>query len=118
MDKRVEIAWPIKKGTEIHKRVLEYIDISLTDTVKLRELLPDKTFTEIGHFRKEGEEPFNSQEYYIAKMAELSEKAIERYAERAMKQDPYTRIPMRAKGVQAIMDAKKKKKEEEEEKAE
>jgi hypothetical protein len=79
--------------------------------VKLRELLPDKTFTEIGHFCKEGEEPFNSQEYYIAKMAELSEKSLERYAERAMKQDPYTRIPMRAKGVQAILDAKKKAKE-------
>lgn len=112
MDKRVEIAWPLKKGSEIHKRVVEYIDISLTDTVKLRELLPDKTFTEIGHFHKEGEEPFNSQEYYLAKMAELSEKSIERYAERAMKQDPYTRIPMRAKGVQAILDAKHRAEEE------
>ncbi len=114
MDKRIEIAWPLEKGSEAHERIINYINISMKDTVKLRELLPDHSYTKLGAFQKEGEEPFNSQEYLIKEVAKLSEDSLKEREENAVQADPYTRIPMRAKGVQAIIDARKKKEKEEE----
>lgn len=65
MDKRVEIAWPIFDQA-IADHITYYIKKSLQDTAKLRELLPDGTYTPLGAFVKEGCEPFNSQEHFIA----------------------------------------------------
>ena len=109
MDKRIEIAWPLEQGSDAHMRVMNYIDVSMRDTVKLRELLPNRSYTDLGALQKEGEEPFNSQEYLIEKTAALSRETQLEREENAMRADPYTRIPMRAKGVQAIIDARKKK---------
>ena len=69
MEKRVEIAWPVLNAA-LRARIIEYIDVSLRDTAKLRELLPDRTYTELGHFAKVDEngvrEPlFDSQEHFI-----------------------------------------------------
>ncbi len=51
MDKRVEIAWPILDD-ELRTEIIGYLDICMADTAKLRELLPDKTYTPIGAFAK------------------------------------------------------------------
>lgn len=68
MDKRIEIAWPILDGA-LRDYVLGYIDVCLSDTAKLRELLPDKSYTPLGAFAKEnaeGEvERFDSQTFFI-----------------------------------------------------
>lgn len=68
MDKRIEIAWPILNN-DIKEEILEYVDVSLRDTAKLRELLPDKSYTPLGHFAATNEEGqlvlFDSQEYFI-----------------------------------------------------
>lgn len=76
MDKRVEIAWPVT-GEEPRQRVLDYIDACLRDNVKLRELLPDGTYTPLRALKKDGDEAFNAQEHLIVQAAEESAAARE-----------------------------------------
>lgn len=69
MDKRIEIAWPILNET-LRNQVLGYLGICYSDTAKLRELLPDGSYTALGAFAERNEngevELFDSQKYLIA----------------------------------------------------
>lgn len=90
MEKRVEIAWPVLNES-LRREITDYIDISLRDTAKLRELLPDKSYTPLGYFAPVGADGeknlFDSQEYFIedAKIRKLAAAAeiAERDANRA-----------------------------------
>ena len=73
MDKRVEIAWPVLNET-LRQEVISYFETCLTDTAKLRELLPDGTYTPLRQFVREGEQPFDSQEHLI-KQAQMAHAA-------------------------------------------
>ncbi len=68
MEKRIEIAWPVL-NVGLRENVLEYLDVCMADTAKLRELLPDRTYTPLGHFAKRdatgAEVRFDSQQYLI-----------------------------------------------------
>lgn len=70
LDKRVEIAWPVN-DPDLRKKVLGYFDTMLSDTAKLRELLPDGTYTELGRFVSKDENgsptarPFDAQDHLI-----------------------------------------------------
>ena len=70
MEKRVEIAWPIY-DPELKERVNEYLDISLSDTAKLRMLKNDLEYTPLEFFCSENAdgstESFDSQAYLIQK---------------------------------------------------
>ncbi len=70
MDHRVEIAWPVRNNT-LRKRVIQYANLCLNDTAKLRELLPDGSYTALGALAKEDaagrKELFDSQEYLLRK---------------------------------------------------
>ena len=72
MSKRVEIAWPIFND-DIRTRILDYIHTSLKDTAKLRELLPDGTYTPLGTCvgvcSENGDEYFDSQVFEIQEAA-------------------------------------------------
>ena len=72
MSKRVEIAWPIFNN-DIRTRILDYIHTSLEDTAKLRELLPDGTYTPLGTCvgvcSENGDEYFDSQVFEIQEAA-------------------------------------------------
>lgn len=69
MDKRIEIAWPILNDT-LRNQVLGYLGICYSDTAKLREFLPDGSYTALGAFAERDEngevELFDSQKYLIA----------------------------------------------------
>ena len=89
LNKRVEIAWPIL-SEEIRWRILDYIDVCLRDTAKLRELRPNKTYTPLGAFCEIDEEgnaqpAFDSQASMIARAAEKA-KLVEEQA----KEEPET----------------------------
>ena len=68
MDKRIEIAWPVL-DSELREQILGYLDVSLSDTAKLRELMPDGSYTPLGAFAKEDADGetvlFESQEFFI-----------------------------------------------------
>lgn len=68
MDKRIEIAWPVL-DEELREQILGYLDVSMADTAKLRELLPDKSYTALGSFAKQDDNGetalFESQEFFI-----------------------------------------------------
>lgn len=69
MDKRIEVAWPVK-DPELRKLLLGYIGTCMADTAKLRDLLPNKKYTELGYFAKENRSNgevvlFDSQNYLI-----------------------------------------------------
>ena len=68
MDKRVEIAWPVL-DEKLRDRILSYIDISLSDTAKLRELLPNRRYTPLGFFAQVSPEGktirFDSQAHFM-----------------------------------------------------
>ena len=69
MDKRIEIAWPIT-SPELREQIVGYIGTCMADTAKLRDLLPNRTYTDIGFFAKpehQGGEVvfFDSQNYLI-----------------------------------------------------
>ncbi len=68
MDERIEIAWPILDHT-LKTRIIQYINLCLNDTSKLRELLPDGEYTQLGALAKlsgnDTAEPFDSQEYLL-----------------------------------------------------
>ena len=78
MDKRVEIAWPVLND-ELRQKIISYFETCMTDTAKLRELLPDGTYTPLRSFVQEGEEPFDSQEHLI-KQAQVARAAAVRAA--------------------------------------
>lgn len=73
MDKRVEIAWPVLNEA-LRQEIIGYFETCLTDTAKLRELLPDGTYTPLRQFVQEGESPFDSQEHLI-KQAQMAHAA-------------------------------------------
>lgn len=85
MDKRIEIAWPILDA-ELREQILGYLDLCMSDTAKLRELLPDKSYTPLGAFAKEGEdgvtELFESQEFLIKRAQQRRLEAAEEEAAR------------------------------------
>ena len=68
MDKRVEIAWPVL-DEKLRDRILSYIDVSLSDTAKLRELLPNRLYTPLGFFAQVSPEGktirFDSQVHFM-----------------------------------------------------
>lgn len=69
MDKRIEIAWPVI-SPELRDQIVGYIGTCMADTAKLRDLLPNRTYTDIGFFAKperQGGEVifFDSQNYLI-----------------------------------------------------
>lgn len=69
MDKRIEIAWPIV-SPDLRDQIVGYIGTCMADTAKLRDLLPNRTYTDIGFFAKperQGGEVifFDSQNYLI-----------------------------------------------------
>ena len=80
LDKRIEIAWPVS-SPEIREKILEYLDICMKDTAKLRECRPNCTYTPLGTFCDVDDDgdpiPFDSQAYLIQKHAEDSRMAAE-----------------------------------------
>lgn len=70
MDKRVEIAWPIL-NKELKNIVLDYLDVSLSDTAKLRMLESNLEYTPLEYFAEENAsgkiESFDSQAFLIHK---------------------------------------------------
>lgn len=78
LDKRVEIAWNVEDPA-LRNRVLDYMNIMLSDTAKLRELQADGTYTELCHFAKDAEgnptKPFDAQDYLIKEAYIAAERA-------------------------------------------
>ena len=74
LDKRVEIAWPVLNA-EIRQRILEYLDVCMSDTAKLRELRPNLTYTPLGSFC-EVDEDGNSLPAFDAQNALIEMKAL------------------------------------------
>lgn len=97
MDKRIEIAWPIRND-DLRAQILGYVDTCLKDTAKLRELLPDGTYTPLRAFAHAADGAadnlFNSQEFLIAEAARRSETA--RKSELGSKTD-FERMSMQAR---------------------
>ena len=53
MDKRIEIAWPVL-DSELREQILGYLDVSLSDTAKLRELMPDAvSYTHLDVYKRQ-----------------------------------------------------------------
>lgn len=70
MDKRVEIAWPIL-NPKLRDQVVGYIGTCMSDTAKLRDLLPNREYTPLRFFAPTDPQTglpviFDSQEYLIA----------------------------------------------------
>lgn len=95
MEKRVEIAWPIK-NEELKEKVNEYLDISLSDTAKLRMLKSDLEYTPLEFFAAEGPdgipESFDSQEYLIKKAREDYLHSLEVREEQAAQRSATARV--------------------------
>ena len=85
MDKRIEIAWPVLND-QLREEILGYLDVSMSDTAKLRELLPDGSYTPLGAFAKEAEDGtttlFESQEFFIKRAQQRRLEAAEEEAAR------------------------------------
>ena len=85
MDKRIEIAWPVL-DSELREQILGYLDVSLSDTAKLRELMPDGSYTPLGAFAKEDADGetvlFESQEFFIKRAQQRRLEAAEDEAAR------------------------------------
>ncbi len=85
MDKRIEIAWPVL-DSELREQILGYLDVSLSDTAKLRELMPDGSYTPLGAFAKEdadgGTVLFESQGFFIKRAQQRRLEAAEDAAAR------------------------------------
>ena len=74
LDKRVEIAWPLK-NEEAKAQVIAYLRTCMEDTVKLREMRPNTTYTPLGSFIELDEDgdpidAIDSQAQLIEKVAE------------------------------------------------
>ena len=95
MDKRVEICWPLVDSS-IKKEVEDFIDISLRDTAKLRELLPDATYTPLkttlSSKQNLGPQLFNSQDY-LSKIAKENLEEIAPLKRENKKQATYQKNP-------------------------
>lgn len=95
MEKRVEIAWPIK-NEELKEKVNEYLDISLSDTAKLRMLKSDLEYTPLEFFAAEGPDgipdSFDSQEYLIKKAREDYLHSLEVREEQAAQRSATARV--------------------------
>ncbi len=80
MDKRVEIAWPLLHENA-SKKVMHYIDTCLADTAKLRQLLPDGSYTDLRELASDKDwnsgNFFNAQETLIAEAKAASDAALE-----------------------------------------
>lgn len=89
MDKRIEIAWPILDAG-LREDILGYLDVSMSDTAKLRELLPDKDYTPLGFFAQKDDHGiptlFDSQEYFIKQAQKRRLEAAENEATRDVTQ--------------------------------
>ena len=85
MEKRIEIAWPVL-NRDLRAQIQNYLDICMADTAKLRELLPDRTYTPLGFFAREDEQGrtvrFDSQQHLIEEAQRRHQKAAEREAAR------------------------------------
>ena len=68
MERRIEVAWPVLND-DLRGRITEYLQTTLQDTAKLRELLPDGSYTPLGYFASldsDGKKVlFDSQDYFI-----------------------------------------------------
>ena len=95
MEKRVEIAWPIY-DPELKERVNEYLDISLSDTAKLRMLKNDLEYTPLEFFCSENAdgstESFDSQAYLIQKARDDYRRASELREEEEARKAELARI--------------------------
>lgn len=78
MEKRVEIAWPIL-DPKLRQQVIDYYSTCLADTAKLRELLPDGTYTKIGALAKKGDALYDSQNSLIKEAKTRAEGAAAAY---------------------------------------
>ena len=80
LDKRVEIAWPVN-DPHLREKVQSYFNTMLSDTAKLRELKPDGTYTELGHFLAKDAQgnpiakPFDAQDHLIKEAYIAAERA-------------------------------------------
>lgn len=96
MDKRVEIAWPILNNSA-KEDILEYLDVSLRDTAKMRELLPDKSYTPLGALARSDSSGkpvlFDSQEYLIKLAQEKRAKAAQEEVVRAQTTEKASQEP-------------------------
>ncbi|MEG0323819.1 MAG: polyphosphate kinase 1 [Raoultibacter sp.] len=85
MEKRIEIAWPVRNES-IRQELLDYIALSLSDTAKLRELKPDKTYTPLGFFAQPDStgtvKLFDSQESLIEAAQAHKQKTIAKPAKK------------------------------------
>ena len=85
MDKRIEIAWPVL-DEGLRGQILDYLDVCLADTAKLRELLPDKSYTPLGARAERDADGritlFESQDYLIKRAQQRRLEAAEREATR------------------------------------
>ncbi len=85
MDKRIEIAWPILDD-ELRGQIIGYLNLCMNDTAKLRELMPDKSYTPLGAFAKENDEGitelFESQDFLIKRAQQRRLEAAEEEAAR------------------------------------
>lgn len=74
LDKRVEIAWPVL-DPDLKEQVVDYFRTMLADTAKLRELLPDGSYTDLCCLVSEGAKPFDAQDHLIKKAYIAAERA-------------------------------------------
>ena len=88
MDKRIEIAWPIHEQA-LKQQVLEYLDISLSDTAKLRKLQSNLEYTPLEYFAERNKSgvvnSFDSQEFLIKKAQEDYKTSVGRREEETKK---------------------------------
>ncbi len=70
----------------LREEILGYLDVSMSDTAKLRELLPDRSYTPLGAFAEEAEDGtttlFESQEFFIKRAQQRRLEAAEEEAAR------------------------------------
>ncbi len=69
LDKRIEIAWPVK-DPDLKKKIITYFEAMLKDTAKLRELKNDGTYTDLCEFvplkdNNKPAKPFDAQDALI-----------------------------------------------------
>ena len=95
MEKRVEIAWPIY-DPKLKERVNGYLDVSLSDTAKLRMLKSDLDYTPLEFFSSEdadgNTESFDSQAYLIQKARDDYRHATEQREEEEARRAERARI--------------------------
>lgn len=85
MDKRIEIAWPVLDPV-CKERIVDFIDICLSDNAKLRELKPDGRYTTLSAIQKDDPNRCEAHEILIKQAVEAHVRSAEKYAaERARK---------------------------------